>query len=159
MSCEITGTRWLGLQQLIGRVKAGYYFVKVGVLKDAGNEKDKDGKDLGVSLATVAVANNFGVPGHIPERRFMQVGLERGAPFFKRLNAANLRLVVAGRQAMPTVLGQLGAAGAGAIKDAIKHSRELFVKNADSTIARKDSDQPLKDSGNLEQAITWQVPT
>ena len=147
-----------GIAGLLARVRKGEFTVDVGVLEGAGNETDADGKDAGVTLATVAAANNFGtisVGGNIPERDFFGHGLALTKDKRQRLNTINLANVVRGKQTIPKALGQLGAMAAGGIKEAIGTSKQWAKENAQSTKDQKGSDQPLKDTGNLEQAITW----
>jgi hypothetical protein len=46
--------------------------------------------------------------------------------------------------------------GVGQIVNEINNGH--YAPNAESTIAKKGSDRPLKDTGQEAQAITWVVP-
>lgn len=129
--------------------------VKVGVIAGRSSpERDEHG----TSLAMVAAANHFGVPGHIPERPFMTEWLARGGEEkIKRLNSKNLRLILTGRMEIPIGLGQLGAVAVGEIQRTIAQSKSWAAPNAPSTVKRKHSSTPLIDIGNLRQSITWEV--
>ncbi len=132
--------------------------VRVGFISGKSQPQKEDD---GLPVAQVAAWNEFGTPT-IPERAFMREGLRRGKPKFSRLNRINLCLTLRGQMTMQTALGQLGAIAAGEIKRAIHDSKSWAEKNADSTIAKKTrdgkvGDQPLKDSGNMEQALTFAV--
>jgi hypothetical protein len=158
VSMRVThNTNLRGLQILSDRLRKGEFYVNVGVPAEAK-------EDDGTSAALVAAANEFGTTdGRIPERSFMRTGLGGGKEDQIRLNKVNLVRIAHGQTDMATALGQLGAMGAGQVKGAIRRSKSLFKPNAPSTIAHKTvngkkGDQPLVDSGNLQQSITWVVP-
>lgn len=157
----ITGGDLPGLKALAERIRGADRNVLVGVPADAKPEDD------GTSMALVAATNEFGSEdGKIPERAFMRTGIARGRHKFERLNRISLTKIVQGTETVEHGLGLLGEMAKGEMQLAIKDSKSLFKPNAPSTIARKSkgtpgtkgfklSDQPLKDTGNLEQSLTW----
>lgn len=150
-----------GLAKLRQLVNEANRRVLVGVPVGAGNEFEEkaDGSkvDSGVSLATVAAANEFGTEdGRVPERSFLREGLRRATPRFERLNRLNLRLILLGEQTPERALGQLGAFAAGAVQDFITHGK--FQPNEPSTLAAKfPKTHPLENTGQLKQGISFVV--
>lgn len=115
--------------------------VLVGVPKGAGEYED------GLTIATVAAANNFGsADGHIPARPFLAPGVERGAPQYMRLVELMIPQVLTGDMQMRTLLDQLGELAEGNVKQQILDT--YTPPNAQSTIDKKGSDHPLIDTGN-----------
>jgi hypothetical protein len=156
MSFEIRSTSMRGMQILGERIKAGEYFVKVGVPDNAKDEND------GVTMVKKAIWNEFGTRNkdgsvRIPERPAFRIAMRTGRERFVRLNKINLFKILHGQATMGVALGQLGAMGAGEVKRVIRAS-EGIEPNAPYTIAKKGSSKPLIDKGQLIQSITWQVP-
>jgi hypothetical protein len=151
-----------GLEGFAQRMRLMYGFVKVGFIKGRSNPEKED---TGLSVAQVAAWNELGTRNadgteHTPERAFMRTGIRTGQKKFARLNRINLVLTLRGQMTHQQALGLLGAVGAGEVKRAIATSKTWAKPNAPATIAAKTragkvGDQPLKDSGNMEQAVTW----
>lgn len=143
--------------------------VRVGYIKgkSAPQFEEAKGDQPPLTCAQVAAWNTYGTLNkdgsqHIPERPFMQEGLKRGKRDMARLNRINLILILRGQMSVNQALGQLGALATGWIKRAIAESKSWAVPNAWRTIQKKTragkvGDQPLKDSGSMEQATTWSV--
>lgn len=144
----ISDTRLSGLQTLSRRFARDHRRVLVGVPKGPA-EAD------GTSIAMVAAANEFGVPGKIPERSFLRAGILRNLDQLTQINAANIQKIARGGFTVLTALGRLGVFAAGAVQKEIVEGS--FVPNAPSTVAKKKSSKPLIDSGSLRQAITWRI--
>ena len=110
----------------------------------------------GTSLLMVAAVNNFGsLSGHVPRRAFMELGADmthaQTAPLIRqlvpRINAMQLTA--------PQALNILGPVAVSQHQAAIV---ELTAPpNAPATVARKQSDNPLIDSGLLQQSVTFSV--
>jgi hypothetical protein len=148
-----------GLAALAHTFKAMVGKVRVGYIEGKSSPQDDEG---GVPVAQVAAWNTYGTlhedgGWHSPPRPFLREGIDRGRPMFARLNRINLLLCLRGQMTVDQALGQLGAMAAGECKRAIADSRQWAEPNAASTVGRKGSDQPLVDSGNMAQALTFEV--
>lgn len=93
--------------------------------------------------------------GSIPARPFLQPGVANAAPQFTRLAELMLPSVLTGEFAMRTLLEQMGNLAEGSVKQAITDM--TTPPNARSTVAKKSSDHPLIDTGNLRQSIRYVV--
>jgi len=123
--------------------------VKVGVLADAGAD------DEGTDLLLIAAANELGTgDGRIPARPFIRGAFdEKQAELFKtqeRLWA----LVQSGRITLDQALGLLGEEHQGQIQEFMTALSD--PPNADSTVERKGSSNPLIDSGRLRASVRWE---
>ena len=124
--------------------------VLVGVPEGSGSYED------GLTIATIAAVNNFGsADGRIPARPFLQPPVEEGAPMYRRLAEVMLPRVLSGEMEMRTHLEQMGNLAEGHVKQYITDLR--VPKNADSTIAKKGSDNPLVHDGHLRQSIRYVI--
>lgn len=122
--------------------------VLVGVPEGSGSYED------GLTIATVAAVNNFGsADGRIPARPFLQPPIEDGAPMYRRLAEVMLPRVLSGEMEMRTLLEQMGNLAEGHVKQYITDLRT--PPNAQSTIDKKGSDNPLIDTGFLRQSIRY----
>lgn len=166
----ISDTRGEGVRALLKRMESLKARVLVGV---PAGKAEADG----TSMALVAAANEFGVPSRgIPERSFLRAGIREGLPKLSSVNRSNLKKVVNGEMTEDSALGQLGLAGATAVKKKIVAGP--FQANAPSTIAQKNKGtqargeklreadgryakagvtRPLIDTDALRQSITFQV--
>jgi hypothetical protein len=137
--------------------------VKVGVTKDPGS-KPVDG---GTTLYQIALRNEFGVLGppvsqhgggkwFIPPRPFV-----RGFADGKREQIAKTmeklgNLVTGGKLDADTAIRRLGEYGQSGVKSYIRNG--AFTPNADSTIAKKGSSNPLIYEKNLiNNGIRYQI--
>lgn len=150
-----------GLAGVAGFIKTIKGAVAVGFIKGTSRPEKKDGEGA-PPIAQVAAWNVFGVRSEdgrqiIPERNFFRHAMENGRSDLLRLNRINLVRILRGDMTSDKALEQLGAMHAGHLKKAIDSSKAWAEPNADRTIEAKGSDQPLKDTGNMEQGITWQV--
>ena len=135
-----------GLAQRLDREQR----VLVGVPEGSGSYED------GLTIATIAAVNNFGsADGRIPARPFLQPPVEEGAPMYRRLAEVMLPRVLSGEMEMRTLLEQMGNLAEGHVKQYITDLR--VPKNADSTIAKKGSDNPLVHDGHLRQSIRYVI--
>ena len=120
----------------------------------------------GPSLVEIAIWNEFGterkVPNpdggetktvRIPERPFIRsTNEEKRREWQETLKRVN-RLVLAGTITVDRAVGILGAQMQADIQQKIVDLRT--PANADSTIKRKGSDNPLIDEGHLKDSIKW----
>ncbi len=124
--------------------------VLVGVPKGAGAYED------GLTIATVAAVDNFGsADGRIPARPFLAPAVENGTPEYRRLVEVMLPKVMSGEMEMQTLLAQMGQLAEGHVKQQITDLRT--PPNAQSTIDKKGSDNPLIDTGALRQSIRYVI--
>ncbi|OAJ35368.1 hypothetical protein [Piscirickettsia salmonis] len=125
--------------------------LKVGFFNGVKN----DDKENSPTIAAIARANEFGVPElNIPERPFMQQTLEAHG-FYKRSLAIRLGRVIRGTRSLDAQLIAVGEKMASDIKQTITSGS--FEKNADTTIARKGSDKPLIDLGNMRANVSYRI--
>jgi hypothetical protein len=108
----------------------------------------------GTSVAQVFAWNEFGTE-RIPERPALRTGIKRALPGIKRLNTANLRMVIDGRMSAGIALAQMGLYAEGEVKRAILSGP--WAPNAPRTIARKKSDKPLVDTNQMVQSVVSRV--
>ncbi len=146
----VRDTKGAGIRALKQRMGSlGAYQVMVGV--PAGKTEED-----GTSLALVAAVNEFGSQdGHVPERSFLRAGIRENLAEFKRMNEVTLKALANGRTTEGHALGLLGELAKSKVQDKI--GRGPFTPNAPSTIAKKKSEKPLVDSGNLRQSITYEI--
>lgn len=124
--------------------------VLVGVPKGAGEYED------GINYATILAVNNFGsADGMIPARPVLQPAVEAGAPVYRRLAEVMLPKVLSGQMEMRTLLEQMGSLAEGHVKEYMTDLRT--PPNAQSTIDKKGSDNPLIDKGALRQSIRYVI--
>ena len=140
-----------GLRKFMERFQDGSDQVLVGVPQGAGEYED------GLTIATVAAVNNFGsADGRIPERNFMHSAINENQAVYRRLAELELPKVGRGLITMDRLLHVLGELATGHIQEKIVEGP--FQANAASTIAKKGSDRPLIDTGNLRQSISYVIP-
>lgn len=114
-----------------------------------GDQKYEDG----TSIAQVAAVNEFGA-SDIPERPFMRQSFENHEGELQAACDAAQRLVSSGGSA-EQALQQIGVAAKGLVQDEIVNGG--FAPNAESTIKKKGSEQPLIDTGTMRQSVNFVV--
>lgn len=114
-----------------------------------GDQKYEDG----TSIAQVAAVNEFGA-SDIPERPFMRQSFENHEGELQVACDAAQRLVSSGGSA-EQALQQIGVVAKGLVQDEIVNGG--FAPNAESTIKKKGSEQPLIDTGTMRQSVNFVV--
>lgn len=114
-----------------------------------GDQKYEDG----TSIAQVAAINEFGA-SDIPERPFMRQSFENHEGELQAACDAAQRLVSSGGSA-EQALQQIGVIAKGLVQDEIVNGG--FAPNAESTIKKKGSEQPLIDTGTMRQSVNFVV--
>ena len=114
-----------------------------------GDQKYEDG----TSIAQVAAVNEFGA-SDIPERPFMRQSFENHEGELQAVCDAAQRLVSSGGSA-EQALQQVGVVAKGLVQDEIVNGG--FAPNAESTIKKKGSEQPLIDTGTMRQSVNFVV--
>lgn len=128
--------------------KLGY--VEVGII-DAGQEENSP-----LTVASIGYIQEYGTDdGRIPERSFMRSTIKEKQ---KEVIAMQKKLLIKIRKNTITskhALGLIGEFMADAIKQKIISLSS--PANAESTIKRKGSSNPLIDKGQLKNSITYRV--
>ncbi len=114
-----------------------------------GDEKYEDG----TTIAEVAAYNEFG-SSDTPERPFMRQSFENHESELQAACDAANRLVSSGGSA-DQALQQIGVVAKGLVQEEIVNGG--FAPNAESTIRKKGSEQPLIDTGTMRQAVNFVV--
>lgn len=122
------------------------------------------GEDDGAGESYVMIANvhEFGVliskatgDIRIPERSFIRSTFYEKEREWAAFMEERLTRVLAGRMTVEQMYEQVGAKAASDIQTKI---RELDAPpNAESTIEKKGSSNPLIDTGNMRRRVTWKV--
>ena len=125
--------------------------VKVGIPAESITYPD------GTDLTMVAAVNEFGsLDGRIPERSYLRSTLVEKAnkfrAFWRRKNAKEILLGETTPTAVLNILGQIAQAE---VQKKIVALAE--PPNAESTVERKGSSNPLVDTGLLRQSIRYEV--
>ena len=132
------------------RVVAGF---PKGKLNNPHYEPE-DGKP-GPSIIDVAIWNNFGIG--VPRRDFMTPAANEWQKYVEQMVEASKDEIVNGNIDIDNFLNLMGQAGAEFISEAIVKLRR--PPNAQSTIERKKSSNPLVDSGDLSKAPVYEIRT
>lgn len=114
-----------------------------------GDEKYEDG----TTIAEVAAHNELG-SSDTPERPFMRQSFENHESELQAACDAANRLVSSGGSA-DQALQQIGVVAKGLVQDEIVNGG--FAPNAESTIKKKGSEQPLIDTGTMRQSVNFVV--
>ena len=133
---------YISADQILARLK-GPKTVQVGF--PAGTDTD---------IITRAVANEFGT-SRIPERPFLRNAMRANKDKSHAAMGSAAKGLLRGDASLHQVLSKLGAIAQGDIQ---KEIRDLDTPpNAPSTIKRKKSSNPLIDTGEMRQRVTWKV--
>lgn len=145
---------WLALKARVA--EAGKAHVKVGVLSQSpqGAATHATG---GITVVELAAIHEFGSPAaRIPERSFVRRTFAENRTELSSLQARIAGRLVAGALTGFQALSILGSWASTAIKKTITGTH-IPPPLAPATVARKGSDRPLVDSGQLLNAITYAV--
>ena len=117
-----------------------------------GYQADQSYED-GTGLAEVAAYNEFGT-SNTPARPFMRQSFENHE---SKLQAAcdMANRTLSGGGTAELAISQIGTNAVGLIQDEMIDGG--FAPNAESTIRRKGSEQPLADTGTLFQSVKYVV--
>ena len=129
---------------------------RVGVLASKGGDVKHEGSDL--TLVELAAIHEFGAPAaHIPERSFI-----RSTFYVRRVNALRAlcerltKEVISGHMPARRAVGLLGTWAATECRTTITEI-DIPPPLADATVQAKGSSKPLVDTGQLLNAITWEL--
>ena len=129
--------------------------VKYGFL-EGKSAKYKDG----TPVINVAIWNEFGTERngkpHIPERPFFRTTWSKRLNVYqKKIHDYYMNLLNGKVSDAEDFFNLLGAQASNELK--IEISSGKWTPNAPSTIARKKSDVPLVDTGEMKRSVTWEV--
>lgn len=135
------------LFRAVGNIKNGS--VDVGIFADVGAKKQSPG----LTVLDVATFNEFGLG--VPERSFIRAYVDENEARIKAMIKALALLIVQGKITRDAALEKLGVKIQGEIQKRIADGIE--PANAPATIAKKGSDKPLIDTGQLRSSVTYKV--
>ena len=149
MSVDIRHSNPGWLKRLLSRY-SGDSVIAVGF--PMGSDGASTQYPKGESVLDVAARNEFGMG--VPERSFLRTGglefVDDSQPLFKKA----IKRVNEGGD-LESELDKIGLKAVAAIQQKIVDVKE--PANADSTIARKKSSNPLIDTGLMRQSVTYEV--
>ena len=102
-----------------------------------------------------AVHQEFGTSRGIPERPFMRFSNEQNKGAYRSINRSNAKKIMRGEMTMRRALDLLGIAAQGHIQQSIVDLRS--PANSPATVKAKGSSNPLIDTGEMRQAVTYLV--
>ena len=117
----------------------------VGIHESAGVDEES-----GQTVAFIGAANHFGTD-KIPARPWLDVGVESGTEEYLEV----IQDGIAEGEPAEKVLDQLGVLAVGYTQQYITDLDS--PPNAPSTIKRKGSANPLIDTGNMRQSVTYTI--
>lgn len=142
---------WEELRRKVKHV--GKSYVKVGVLGSASKTEEN-----GADIVEIAAIHEFGAPkAGIPERSYLRRTFResQGRTELEKVTARLAKQLLANKTSLTEALQQLGAWAVGRVQRRIKQHIPPPLKPA--TVERKGSSTPLIDTGQLVNAITWEV--
>lgn len=149
----IENTTAKGLKALADRLKAGEFYVKVGVPDSPAMNTDGT-ENHEVTVSDTMTWLEFGTPTQ-PERPIFRNGVKKNVGELQRLGKVNLLLISQGQMTIDRALGLMGSLAAGRIKQEFGSSD--LPPNAQSTIDRKGSSKPGIDTAQTKNSVTWEV--
>lgn len=107
-----------------------------------------------------AIWNEFGTRGGgwggpIPERPFMRNSMRSNRGKYQRAMASGAKSILSGGASLNSILSRLGILAQGDIQSEI--TSLASPPNSPVTIALKGSSNPLIDTGEMRQKVTWKV--
>lgn len=145
---------WKAIRARVGSLSRMH--ARVGIIGAAAAQQHAD-SDL--TNGEIAILHEFGSPAaHLPERSFVRSTMRdpKRLDELRRLQERIIGRVIEGKMTTEQAIGLIGAWGAGAIRAQITQHGN-FAPLAPATIARKRSDKPLVESGQLAGAVSWVV--
>lgn len=107
-------------------------------------------------VLTKAVVNHFGSDANgIPERPFLANAMRDKADDYREAMKAEAKRILDGERTPRQAMSRLGIAAQGDVQVEITDLRD--PPNAQATINRKGSSNPLIDSGEMRAAVTYRV--
>lgn len=120
-----------------------------------GPRRVKVGFPTGSTNVDKAIWNEFGTSRGIPERPFMRNSMRNNLSKYMNALKSSATSIMNGRSTTRQNLMKLGVLAASDIQDEIKSLKS--PPNAPSTIKAKGSSNPLIDTGEMRQSVTWKI--
>lgn len=134
------------LKKQFGKIEK--YAVAVGIHEDAGEHSESNG----ATVAEVGMFNEYGTPTS-PERSFMRSTLREKLKQYRVALAKIAKSAINKPITAKTNMGKLGQMAANDIQNKIVSLRT--PPNAESTIAKKKTTNPLIASSQMVNSIKW----
>jgi hypothetical protein len=144
---------WSALKEHVKR--AGKIAVKVGILEAAGNHQNVEEGEPQKTVAELAVVNEYGSSdGRIPARPAWRNSLDESR---ERITKALGKVAeeIVGGAAVEVAMSKIGLLGQAIVRRGITRLRE--PPNAPLTIAKKGSSNPLIDTSQTRNAVTFEL--
>ncbi len=143
---------WNKLRQTAKNMAESQSVVKVGLLGNGKNERN-DGALTNVEIGAI---QEFGA-GNVPERSFIRSTFNSKRSEYIAMLKKLVPQIYALKMTVKKALDIIGMRMAADMKKRITEGAGIPPPNAPSTIARKGSERPLVDTGQLLNAISWSV--
>jgi hypothetical protein len=160
-SVKVIDHGWTKIREAVINMGAASAIVRVGVQGEKGAANHQHSK---LTVAQIADVHEFGrvivQPKMrrvivIPERSFLRKTVDIHREAIARREMLALQGVLYKEWPLSKALGLLGAYVVGLCQQRI--ANRIPPKNSDWTIAKKKSNVPLIDTGQLRNSITWKV--
>jgi hypothetical protein len=122
--------------------------VRIGIQQGAKSEN-------GVDMADIVMWNELGT-ARSPARPFIRQSADMNKDKIKEFTKAQLQTIKKGGTAKQ-VLNAVGKMQKALVQDTITKSKSWAEPNAESTVERKGSDQPLVDTSRMLQSIDYVI--
>lgn len=150
----VNDKKWREVMQNIRALGTGPH-VRVGVLAERGGNVQHG--DAGLTLIELAAIHEFGSPvANIPERSFLRSTFTAKAGELKTVQGKIAQAIVERGMPVAQALNLLGAWAVSAVKSTITGTH-IPPPLQPETVARKGSDRPLLDTGQLLGSISYVV--
>ena len=152
ISAEISVTRVTkgeGVPGLKKRTLPGS--VKVGLLSGLGEHPNSDD---GQTMAEIAMFQEFGTR-HIPERPFLRTTIQERKSEYLAIMKSLLKRIMNGDMTVSDARKVLGLKAMADVQNKIVEISS--PQNAEATIRKKNSSNPLIDTGAMKQSVSWDV--
>lgn len=106
-------------------------------------------------FGTKGGASGGGWGGPIPERPFFRNAMRANQKRYNQLLKISAKKILSGETTLRAVLTKLGIVAQGNIQEEITKLKS--PPNSPVTVERKGSSNPLIDTGEMRQAVTWRV--
>jgi hypothetical protein len=129
--------------------------LQVGILGDAGRTIH-EGSDL--TVIEIGAVHEYGTEdGRVPERSWLRRTFEEKEDELKQTQLKVMKKFFDGQFDAMKVLGVMGLWASTEVKKTITVGPHIPPPLKEATIAAKGSDRPLVDTGQMVDAISWEV--
>ena len=128
--------------------------ILVGLPKGTPTNEDYQG----LTVIEVGAANEFGVPSkNIPARSFIREPLFKNEAKFRKVAQRIGVSILDGSNSFGDGVDEMGGWGQGIIKNSFSDNNWTPLKPATVKAKKSKNSNPLLDTGNLRQSITWEI--